>query len=848
MRLLVLALSISLAAVSQSHAQSRSQNLEEIVVTGYRLSQQRAIDRKREAAALLDAVGTDELGQLPDKNAAEAIDRLPGVSITFDQGEGRFVLIRGINPTLNNLTINGIGAGSPEADNGGRLAPLDVIGGDLLEAIEVVKARTPDMPGQGIGGAINVVTPMPFDQEQSLFGFGSARLGYEEMSGNTPYSGTFRAGGIDEAQTWGWLVSGSYDYRDYQSRGYFPDDWRVIDFNGQQTRAPENAKNNFYQLERTRTAASAVLQFRPTDTSEYFARAYFSRFEEDEERQRFEYLFSRDVTAITADGGVSGTNNRREQDLRLEQKNKEFFNVAIGGKNQLNDSWAIDYSLQYNDNQQTEPNRNWEFRGDDYGPDRWTINGDGFVSVVSGAQDGLDPSVLRFRRIRNQDNRTDETALIGDFNASVELATANPTRLQFGLRATQTERDNDGRRVRYNLGSTDWFVSDFGHFGGTFTNEVDDTPFPGMIVDPGAANQFFNANFNNTEFFELDAGDTFDSEFQSDYNIDEDIVAAYAMAEVEIGKAALIGGVRIEQTDVTARGFTRDEDNQSALPISQDGSYTSVLPTLIVNYSLTDNLLLRAAYTRALGRPNYNQIAPISALSRDGSDAELFIGNPELQARVADNYDLALEYYLPRSGIASVGLFYKEMDDFIVSRTETFTNFTFNGETFDRFDRRTFENADKARLQGAEARFDYYFDNLPGLFNGFGVSINYALIDSDLFVEGRGDFPLTQQPDWTRGITLLYQSGPLEAALSYDERDEYLDSIEGSPETDLFIDKFGRLDFRASYELTERMQLFFEWLNINDEPIVEFQGGDLFQVTGYEHYEQTWYVGLSARL
>ncbi len=822
--------------------------LEEIVVTGQRLSQKRALDFKREAVRILDAVSADELGRLPDKNAAEAVDRLPGVSITIDQGEGRFVSIRGVSPTLNNLTINGISAGSPEADSGGRLAPLDVIGGDLLQRIEVIKAPTPDMDAQGIGGTINVVTPSPLQNDNALFGNLEVRAGDQEFGGDMPYGLEFTVGGRTEDRRWGYLVGASYSERDFITRGIYPDDWREFELDGVTTRAPLNDKHNRYGLERTRRALNATIEFSPSAGNTYFARAYLSSFDEDEERQRTEHQFNRSITALFPDGGISGDDNRREQELRVEEKDKEFRNLALGGNNVLG-AWTLDYQLQFNDNSQTEPHVNWEFRGGDYGPDTWRIDDRGFTTIEGGGQDLLDPSFIEFRRLRFQDNETDEQSVIGSFDARLDgLWGDREGYLKFGFKAADTDRENDGRRTRFNPGSEDWFLGPAGLVTGQFSNPVDGTPYRGLRIDPALAAAFFAQNQNNPAFFEFDAEDTFEQEFQSDYDIDERIIAAYGMASVAIGPATLVGGVRVERTSVDAVGFRRDVDTLSAVAVTDEGSYTNVLPALILTIPVLDNrALIRAAWTNTVGRADYNQLAPISVLDRDGTLGSLTIGNPDLEPRQASSFDLAFEYYFEDVGIFSAGVFYKDIDDFIVSRSVTQDNFTFEGELFERFTTRTFENADSANLRGFELNFQKQLAFLPGVLSGLGVTMSYAYIDSETQVAGRdGDFPLLNQPDWTRSFALTYQKGPIQAALSIDESDSFLTSLEGNSELDLFEGAYGRVDFKASYAF-DAYSIFLEWQNINNEPSIEFQGGDERQLTRFEEYGETLYLGFNAR-
>jgi TonB-dependent receptor len=162
-------------------AQDPAAGIEEIVIRGVNLSRQIAVENKRNSDAIIDSISADDLGRLPDKNTAEALSRVPGVNITIDQGEGRYVSIRGASPALNSVTINGLAVGSVEENS--RRVPLDILGGELLGGIDVVKAVTPDLEANAIGGYINVKTQSPHDNDQNFFGRASARIGDDEYGG-----------------------------------------------------------------------------------------------------------------------------------------------------------------------------------------------------------------------------------------------------------------------------------------------------------------------------------------------------------------------------------------------------------------------------------------------------------------------------------------------------------------------------------------------------------------------------------------------------------------------------------------------------------------------------------------
>jgi TonB-dependent receptor len=820
--------------------------LEEVVVTGQRLAQQRSIRSKRESRTVVERVSADEMGRLPDRNLAEAVGRLAGVSLTLDQGQGRFVAIRGLNSSLNNFTINGMSAGSPEAEGGGRRVPLDAIGGELVEAVDVVKVQTPDMDAQGIGGTINVVLAGPFEHTLKPATVMSFRAGHDELNAERPYGVEFTSAHVNESRTWGWLFGASHSFRQAETRGIYQDDWSdAFAADGASALMPQSAMNALYDVERRRTAMHAAIEWRPSDGSRYFAQGFFSGLAEDETRLRHESFFREAPQSITPTTGTSAAGDR-EQELRFEHKDKRFLNFSIGGAHKLREVWRVDYTAQINDNEQDLPNRNWEWRADGQGTNQWTFDARGLVDVTAQATD-FDPARFAFERLRTRAHITQERSYLAAVNLQYSFADADSF-LKTGVNYMRTERTNDANQTLYEPGANCWTLADLDQRDAVFVNDVAGRRRSNMAVDLAAANAFFDAHSRNDEYFDVEERETFAAQLEADYDVSERILAAYVMTNWDFGRGSVITGVRAEHTDLDAAGFQLDVEAMSAGLTTDQGSYTNVLPGVVARFDLTDALVLRAAWTHSIGRPNYEQLAPISVLERDGDAGLLSIGNPDLEARESANYDLALEWYFG-SGLMAAGAFRKRIESEIVSRFRTFDDFAFDGEAFERFTITTTENAHRAEVKGWELSYQQQFDSMPAPLDGFGVALTYAALDSQTHVTGRNDtLPLARQPDWTGSATLFYQKAGFEFALAFSASDSYLAEISDAPHTDVYAHEYGRLDLRASYSLTERYRLFFEWHNVNDEPAVEYQGLSARQKTQYEVYGQTWYLGLTLRL
>lgn len=831
---------------------------DEIVVQGTRLSRQRAIDEKRNADGVVDALGVDELGQLPDKNVGESLNRLPGVSMLVEKGEGRFVQIRGINPALNNVTINGVNLGSPEQEGGGRLAPLDIISGGVLGGVQVIKTPTPDMDAQGIGGTVNVDTTMPFDRDDDFYGYATGRYGIEQIKpedeafgGHNPYaldgmiSGKLADGRI------GWLVGATWSDREYISTGIYQDDWDT----GTGIGLPVNVKNNYYVIGRERFNLNGALEFRPDDSSKYFVRGFYATWDEFQHRNRYEQNLSAGVVPADETSGVSGP-NRIAANIRNEVAEKKLFSLAVGGERVFGDV-TVTVLGQRNDNSLEEPNNNWEFRsGATFGPNTWVLGDDGVVTITpdAGTPDRQNPSLIGFRRVSFFDRSMDEVTYIG--KADVQWDLDDETYLKTGAKITNTDRDLDEGQQRYLPGAQSLTLGTSPAFtNGAFMNDVNGAKVPNIWMDIDGMNAFF-ADPANAAYFTADAASNFVSDYSGDYSVRERVIAGYVMGKKDLGMLELIGGARVEWTDIASSGNLLS--GGVATEVKDGGDYLFVSPSAIAKLTPADTLVFRAAVTRSIGRPDFDVIAPRSTASENGAIGTISIGNPDLNPRKSWNFDLSAEWYPTDFSVFSVGLFYKDISDELVGYSESIDDqagmdaaLAARGLTglidtsgLTRLDLSTTVNGASATLKGVELLGQTEFSFLPSPFDGFGVSASATFLDGETKLP-TGTVPLQGQPDKTYAFTFFYQKGPLDATVSYAYNASYLTDY--NPDPDLVLDqgKFGRWDARVSYELFDNVKIFAEGVNLNNEPTSEFQGGRENWNTEYEYVGRTFYFGVS---
>jgi TonB-dependent receptor len=840
-----------------------------VVVRGTAANFANSVAGKRAADGVVDMVNADEIGRLPDKNIGETLNRIPGVSMLLEKGEGRFIQIRGISPRLNNITINGMALGSGETESGGRLAPLDVIGGELLSGVQVYKTPTPDMDGQGIGGTLNLTTKQPFDFAKNFTLLTSARVGVEtidpiapEDTKEVPYTMDATLAGKAASGKVGWLGGVSFSNRYTPLLGIYNDDWRLVSLGAQSIAYPTNVKNNVTVTGRERLNVNGALEFRPTQSAKYFARLYSASWDELQLRNRFDEGLGSALTAVTATGGTIAT-NRVQVNLRSEPTEKRLHSLALGGDHAAG-RWHVDYIVQVNDNRIDEPNDNWEFRSgtSTFGPDTFEITESGAVRISSTGRDRMDPSYQTFRRVRYFEQQTTEDSYAGAFDLRRDtlFAGSKPGFLKAGVKFSRADRETGVSQTNYGIGSLNWTAAQSPTLNrGGFTNPVPLMAVPNLWLDLAGLNAFFDANRSDPRYFVLDQRDTYNSEYQSDFTLREQVWAGYLMGRVDFGSMELVAGARVEGTDVDSSAFTMVTRGTQlvATPVEGAGAYTNVLPSVIARFNLTRDLVLRAAWTTAVGRPEYDALAPRSRLNIEdnpttGTVGILTIGNPELKARQSNNLDASIEWYFDDGAIVSATFFRKDISkEIIPAPTQIYSDYTYLGQTFDRFEINTTINAEDADVQGVEFTFADRFDFLPGLLNGLGVGGSVTLIDSGVPV-ARGDevltLPLLQQADTSISATVYYQKGKWDLSGTYKYNSNFLTDYGESRALDLDQGGFGRFDFRAQYQLVPDLNIIVSGINLNDEPTTEFQGGIPSQITEYEYTGRTIFFGISTKV
>lgn len=789
---------------------------QDVVVTGSRAQREKAIERKRALPTIADVVASDEIGKLPDYNTAEALQRLPGVSVEIDQSEPRYVVVRGVDPNLNQVTIDGNLVGIPEAE--GRRVALDTIPSDLVAAIEVVKAVTPDYDANAIGGSVNIVTPTAFDRPDA-FTFATARGSYNEKSGKLGAGGAVTHGSrFGPDGQFGVVVAGSYSKRFIDSDLSEPTAYRPYTTAGVTRNGPTNFLLYDYRIMRERIGAILNLDWRPNDTTRVYVRNIYNEFTDEEGRDQFNFVLFNAATpppVVTGPDTIRFPNGRATRQFRQNNQTQKLYNVSPGFELTAG-TLGVSFNYTYAHAEERTPIRDdLEFRS----PANRTATIDLSDPLPRYAEIDprlFDPADFPLRRIRERREDIVEDLHALRLDLRLPLGPDNPSFLKAGAKYIDRLKVRDNRQTQRLAAGASTLAST----GGVLPPPEDfynGTINFGPTIDYRRVLDFYSANPALTT---LDAPQTAINDAALDYRIREKIYAGYGMANLILGDLTAIGGVRVEHTEGRYGANAIRPATASITPLTFRKEYTHVLPSVHLNYRATPKVLIRAAWTNTLGRPNYDATVP--TFNEDNNIGTA--GNPDLEPYTSMGLDLSAEYYPGTDSIVAVGMFYKRLKNPIF--TQTIQNATFAGVQLNSLSQP--QNADSGKLFGVEANLQQRLTFLPAPLDGFGVSVNGTYVTSEVTVPGRETetIPFFNQSDWLVNATVFYERGPFEARVALNYRSARIVNVGNATQrtsADIYEDGRTVLDARASYRLLKGVDLFAAFSNINEAPLTFYQ-------------------------
>lgn len=781
---------------------------ETIVVTGIRAAERAALERKRNADQVSETLVADDVGKLPDQNVADATRRLAGISVANDQGEGRYVIIRGVDPDLANVTLNGQSAASPEPE--GRQVKLDDIPSALIGSVQVIKSLTPDLDANAIAGQVNIDTISAFDRNRLFFNVRGA-IGHYEINDREPYEGDATIGTVfGPDNQFGIVLSGNYSTRPIRSENVQGSTaWRTINGN----LVPDDFRIRLYNLTRKRTGAVANFDWQTSDEIRLFLRGTYARFSDSETRDQFRIEIPTTITNQTATSGTFGARGTRF--LRSREENTRTVSVSAGGGFDFGES-HLDLIGTYTSATKRDPLRSEsQFRT---GNNAFTATYDlsDVVFNVTPSAGAYDPTLFASRQINFDTRQANEDLYQAKADLRVPIGLGDEdSYIKVGAKYLDRQKSNNRDIQVFTLSGFNASVATYNDGESIYNGRY---PF-GPRIDAAALLAFLAANPARQT---LDVAGSRINSSLNDYEASEKVTSAYAMANLKFGQFTLIPGVRVEHTKgrFSAKQILPTSPLNVDFNVFGEQSYTDFFPGVNMRFDAARNLVLRGAVTTAIGRPNYFDLAPFVAIDTGSSPAAISLGNPDLQPLKSFNLDAAAEYYLPSGGVLAVALFYKKIDNPIYSELVRQTNVTFGGLNFATADILTPRNADQAVVKGIELNAQVQMSFLPSPLDGLGVGGNVTFVDSK--VEGllnRADSPpLFNQSNMVGTAQVYYEKYGLTARVAYSFRSRFLDTVGATEFFDQYTDDFGQLDARLSFAFNDNVTVFIEGANLNDEP------------------------------
>lgn len=869
----------------------------EIVVSGSRPiaeSEAAALQIQRTSPSLVSVIASDSIGRLPDQNVAQAVSRLPGVGVQRDQGQARYITLRGSPINWTTLSIDGINVVSPE----GRDARFDSIPSAIASQIVVRKAVTPDMTGETIAGNVDIITRSAFDYP-GMKVQAKGGLGHVELGKKTEYEGSLVVSDrIDTGIGEFGIVSSASLYRRGMVTDNFETDFEAVD----QDRRPgfqdriwaRETENKLYRLTRKNYSLSTRLDWRPAPGHKLFAETIYSAFQDDE--QRSNYIFDLDdQQSRTPTGTAACTVNARpasnttgyadvctgntpllgtvygvdlNSNFTVRKYKQSVFTNTIGGDHELGEwkvAWRGNFTRSIDD--RTQPAQlNYESPNFANATNRLTVgydltdpqlakvqlfrtirNADGTFS--RGAQvtaiEDFPTTLNRLRSLRAQDVTEAYTAKL-DVSREASLFGAQTV---FAAGVRYDDRTKTANESLLELNTAAQFAA-----AGISTNYsaiAKSGGFQGEIP-LGYTFQYFDRDKVLGLIDKAKSVARYQPVDANYYAVGEKVYSAYAMATATTDWGSIIGGARVEHIRNDARAFsigtvvTGGVTSTVTTPVEVKSSQTLVYPSLHLNWDVNDRMKARLSFNTGAARPDYDQLRP----NLTYNDANLTVsgGNPEAKPEKARGVDLYVEYYTMPRGFLSVGAFYKDVSDVLFDTVGTFGRTTLNTAGTDRsqYLYSTIANGGDGYVMGIEAAIQQQLEpftanlGLPDWVGGFGVQLNATLNKSRSETPDGRKIRLPGSSDAVYNLIGYYEKYGFSARVSYQNRSPWIDAIgafgavngvnRGIDGGDFYWAQDDELDASVRYAITDNVEIYGDFANLLNGPGRRYVGSSAYTI------------------
>ncbi|RHB36869.1 TonB-dependent receptor [Bacteroides nordii] len=803
--------------------------LQEVVVGGAFQGQRRAINSQKNSLGITNVVSADQVGKFPDSNIGDALKRISGINVQYDQGEARFGQVRGTSADLSSVTINGNRIPSAEGDT--RNVQLDLIPADMIQTIEVNKVVTPDMDGDAIGGSINLVTKnSPYKRTITA----TAGSGYNWISEKAQLNLGFTYGDRFFNDKLGIMLSASY-----QNAPSGSDDVEFVwDTDSKGTICLTDYQIRQYYVTRERQSYSAAFDWDINANHKLFFKGIFNNRNDWENRYRLTLKdLNKDVNkkkeGAVADNKASvrlqtkaGSPNNRN--ARLERQRTMDF--TLGGEH-LFGKLSMDWNASYARASEERPNERYlgyELKKQNFDIDLSDIRRP-YASAQAGSTLILNND-FSLQELTEQQEDIVEKDLKFSMNFKLPLVKGfYSNQLRFGAKVVDKSKDKDLEFYDYEPVDEKAFNSN------SFSNTNEQNRNGYMPGEKYKAGTFISKEYvggldlNNSNLFNKTENP---EELAGEYKARETVTAGYLRFDQNFGKklSAMVG-LRLENTHLKYNGrklTLNDDGDPESLTVTPDvkDSYLNILPSVLLKYNVNEDFKIRGSFTETLSRPKYSALIP--NVNVNNKDSELTLGNPELKPTTSFNFDLSADYYFKSVGLVSIGIYYKDINDFIV--TQTVRGYEYEGNSYDKFMQP--RNAGDANLLGVEVGYQRDFGFIAPTLKCVGFYGTYTYTHSKVnnfnFTgrENEKDLKLPGSPEHTANASLYFEKGGLNVRLSYNFASDFIDEMGESAFYDRYYDKVNYMDVNASYTFGKKLRTTFyaEANNLLNQPLRYYQG------------------------
>ncbi|NWK94613.1 TonB-dependent receptor [Sphingobium lactosutens] len=823
----------------------------DIVVTGVRASLSSAQSIKRNSDVIVDSIVAEDIGKLPDRNVAEALQRIPGIQVQRQYGEGSSVAIRGLTQVRTELNGRDIFTAS-----GANQLSLEDIPSELLAGIDVYKNPSADLIEDQLSGTINFRTRRPFDFDGFKAAATLTQSHFDLVDKYKPSASLMLSDRWDTPiGEIGVLASVSFQKTAFRQDTISTEPFYTLDptnaadaavlatlgRTGQTTTLPHGTGIGEVYGDRRRLGTDVSVQWRPSDTLELTAEVFRSdyKFRFDD----YSFFAYTSTSAIQPQPGAPFTYADNG-----DFQSGTFIDLPVGNNTsaQTRRSKTTDYSL----NLKWKPTDRLTVTADGQYVDAKTknlrsifgLNGtadtlyqdiSGSIPVVNiGSATGLtNPATYNsafYLDNLNESKASDKTARL---DAEYRFDAGILSSIKAGIRFADRKNRTIDTGYRYtglsgipseleNVDLSDFFRGDADLFGniiafnrGIIRNYQQTLDTLGIASAPAYVQSGTNEQRQKT-------------------------YTGYATAFFKTDPVDGNIGVRVVRTDLDVSGYYQQtpiiqnpdgtETNGPTVfnPIAVSRSYTSVLPSLNLRVHLMDNLQLRLAAAKNISRPSFTQLNPSLTITEPGTAQQNQVhttsgGNPYLKPMKSDNLDASLEWYFSRTGSLTAAAFYKNIKNYIQTAVST-RNVTFgNGNSYD-YEVTSYNNVAKGKVKGFELAYQQFFDFLPGPLSGLGMQANFTYVDSQAPSPATSgpvtNVPLELLSKYNYNLVGIYELGGLSARVAYNWRSKYVVTTAGNGTGNLpiFNKSFGQLDASISYNVTPQFALAVDGTNLTN--------------------------------